>query len=695
MTVVFDQASANILAKESIRVLSRLGGYVCMNDFSYRPNIEVQTALRTLLTEPLATLLRNEDPKELLLALSDNVEKCNKVWNIGMRQELLAFVKDVTNKRIAGYVENDLAVVANFSFACTRGEILLGGVYVRIFVKNSVISDVDNPSRFCKELLRFLNSCLDGVGEGSLSDSEIGNTYVSVVVMEALNILISSNLALITDVIDSEENITVLFRLLDVRLKSEVVDPVCQLMRKLCSSSEFVIAATKRCSSCAWRLIRYLCLSSGPHSADAWQAADGFVSTVEGLDAFIEAHGILYMLGIAFGTLGYCHAFANRTRALGMLSKLMWNPLKGSIAASILRRFIPEPMVRLMKGRALDYIVKVFDGVSETPELIWTNRMKDELRTSISSILLFEGDVHSRFGRSIALSPDYAVAYKQLKEELYIGDVYIRLYLKQRTYRLTNPVHFLEQLVVVWERSFDNQVPSITTSYDADLKRDPGTDVVLGNEDFLSLLTSCIICVIAIEDYIIDHLVSWGLDHRLIEFLKRALDFDKRGVPMICVLRLIKEFVGSNDALLNMLRNTDRRLVLSLLENSMVGDKHDTTRVHQDAVLVAEILKIMFQTASYEILDQLIDDAVEVQLPEFILNCILSANIDHVRNPRALRIFCVDTLKAMCNSGESGSRVQIVLSEHQGWTRYKSQNHDLFLMVNLLSYCIFFDFLTI
>ena len=674
--LVFDQRAANALAKESIRVLSRLGGYS-----SSPPNIEVQMALGILLTEPLAALLRNEDPEELLLALSENVEKCNKVWNVGMRLELLAFIKDVTGKRPSGSLENDLAIVTNFSFTCTRDEILIGGVYVRIFVKNAVISDVENPSHFCKEILRFLNACLEEIDNGSTTDSGIAAVRVPAVVMEALNILVSSKLHLIQDIVDSEENVAVLFRLLDVRLKLEVLDPLCQLMKRLCSSSEFVISATKRCSSCAWRLIRFLCLCSGPPSADAWQATDGFVATVEGLDAFIDAQGILYMLGIAFGTLGYCHAFAHRTKALGMLSKLMWNPLKGSVAASILRKFIPEPLVRLMKGRALDHIIKVFDGVSETPELIWTNTMKDELRNAINSILSVESDVHSGFGHPIALSPDYAVMYKQLKEEMYIGDVYIRLYLKQRTYRLTNPVHFLEQLVVVWERSFDNQVPSNPT-YDADSNRDAGTEIVLGNEDFLSLLTSCMICVISIEEYILDHLTSWGLDHRLIEFLKRALDSERRGVPMICVLRLLKEFVGSNDALLHLVRNSDRRLMLSLLKESMKGDPLDSSKLHKDAVLVAEVLKIMFQTATNEVLDLIIEDAVEVQLPEFILNCVLSANVDYVRNPQALRIFCVDTLKAMCVAGDSGSRVQILLGEHKGWARYKSQNHDLFLKVN-------------
>ena len=616
----------------------------------------------------------------MLLALSENVEKCNKVWNVGMRQELLTFIKDVTIKRHPGYMEDDLAIVRNFNFTYTRDEILIGGVYVRIFVKNSVISDVEDLSHFCTELLRFLTSRLKVASNEILLDTEIVGVNVPAVVFEALNILVSSKLSLIGDIIGSDEYVSALFHVLDVRLKSEALGPLCQLMRKLCSSSEFVIVATKSCSSCAWRLIRFLCLFSGPQSMDVWQAAEGFVSTIEGLDAFIESHGCIYMLGIAFGTLGYCHAFAHRTRALGMLSKLMWNPLKGSTAASVLRRFIPEPLVRLMKGRALENVVKIFDGVSETPELIWTSSMKDELRNAINSLLTFEGDVHSGFGRSIALSADYAVTYKQISEELYIGDVYIRLYLKQRTYRLTNPIYFLEQLVVVWERSFNNQVP-FSPSNGLRSISDVGTDIVLGNEDFLSLLTSCIICVISIEECVIDHLISWGIDHQLIHFLQRALDSERSGVPMICILRLLKEFASSNDALRHLTGNMERRLMLKLLKESIKGDPNDSLKVHRDAVLVAEVLKIMFQTASHEVLDQIIEDAVDVQLPEYMLNCILSANIDYVRNPRALRIFCADALKAMCNASDPGMRVQSLLSEHNCWARYKSQNYDLVLMV--------------
>ena len=642
------------------------------------PNNEVQSALRNLLTEPLAKLLRNEDPGELLLALNENVEKCNKIWNLSMRQELLEFVRRINNQRTPGFVENDLNVASNFYFTRTRDEIMLGGIYVRVFVKTAEIAEIENPSLLCKELLYFLNSCLMDSSDDNSLVFENENSSFPVIVVEALNILACSRQYIIDDIIDFEDGIITLFRLLDVRLKPEVLDPLCQLLKRLCTSSEFVKAATSK-NGCTWRLIRYLCLCSGSSSTDAWNAAEGFISTVEGLEAFIESHGIVYMIGIIFGSLGYCHAYTNRVRAVGIISKLMWNPLKGSTAAAILRRFIPEPLVRLLKSKALDATLKVLDTISETPELIWTHDMKDELRTAVNTLLSHEGDAHYGFGRPIILAPDFAVVYKNLRGELYVGEVYIRLYLKQRTFRLTNPVHFLEQLVVVWENSFNNQVP---LSRDNILNPSTNsTDLVLGNEDFLSLLTSSIICVLSTEADTLDHLISWGLDHRLFEFLQRAIDTSRRGVPMVCILRLLKWIVGSSSALTHLCANMDCKVVLNLLRESMRNDLNSANKLQYDAVIAAEVMKIIFHTASFPIIDILVREAINVQIPEFILDDVLSSNIEYVRNPNNLRIYCVDTLKAMYEASGSTPHLQDLLNGHKAWRRYRTQSHDLFLVV--------------
>ena len=104
---------------------------------------------------------------------------------------------------------------------------------------------------------------------------------------------------------------------------------------------------------------------------------------------------------------------------------------------------------------------------------------------------------------------------------MYVGSVYVRLYLKQPTYRLSNPIYFLEKLVEFWEVSFEAQVPAVAKavvgSYD-------NQQLILGKEDFLSLITSCIVCLVKAEGNAVEHLLSWGFTQRLCMLLQRALD---------------------------------------------------------------------------------------------------------------------------------------------------------------------------
>jgi hypothetical protein len=70
---------------------------------------------------------------------------------------------------------------------------------------------------------------------------------------------------------------------------------------------------------------------------------------------------------------------------------------------------------------------------------------------------------------------DYTVRYRQLAEEIIVGGVYIRLFMKQPTFRLSNPIFFLERLVELWEHSFNKQVPTESSS-EPSLPRSEGDD---------------------------------------------------------------------------------------------------------------------------------------------------------------------------------------------------------------------------
>ncbi len=85
--------------------------------------------------------------------------------------------------------------------------------------------------------------------------------------------------------------------------------------------------------------------------------------------------------------------------------------------------------------------LQLLDDACENPELIWTTEMQGELRKGMADLLRArEGQL--RFKTAIEMTPEYRVVYRQLENEIFIGGVYIRLYLKQPTFRLSNPVFF-------------------------------------------------------------------------------------------------------------------------------------------------------------------------------------------------------------------------------------------------------------
>lgn len=653
-------------------------------ELSSPKNESIQKLLDALLTPPLAKLLRNKDPGELLYALNENVERCNKIWNVNMRKELLDFVTKLDVQRGGRYIEGVDAAVESFFFSSLQDEIIIGGVYVRVFVRLADLNEIDDPSVFCSHVISYLHertaslaNPLDSEMLQSISES------IPTVVIDALRILVANKHYIAKDIVDSPHGIEVIYLLVDPRFESSLVEPVAQLLKKLHTDSEFVQAATKQYPDCCWRLIRFICMSNNAGSADVWLATDAFISHYEGLGAFIDAHGILYLLGIIFGSLNYCHIHSNRLRAIGLLCRLLWTPIKGAEAAAMLRRFIPEPIIRQLKSKTGDATLKALDSVCETPELFWSTLMRQELRTAIHFFLSPPGDLYESFRTPIQLPDDYNVNYQQLSDEIYIGGVYIRLYLKQRTYRLSNPVYFLEQLIVVWEGAFSSQVPDPNVANDVFESNEGHRELILGKEDFLSLLTSCVVCLISNEADLADHLDSWGLNHRLFTFLHRAVSAGKKGVPALCILRILKELIGGRESLYNAVMNSGESVIRLLLESMKSSPSFPLGLVvlQKEAVLSAEILKIMFQTATCPLLDQLVKEAIEADLPAFFLDHILDASLLSVRNPSALRIYAMEVLKLMCESEVYSGYLRPLLESHKAWKKYKSQSLDLYLTV--------------
>lgn len=215
--------------------------------------------------------------------------------------------------------------------------------------------------------------------------------------------------------------------------------------------------------------------------------------------------------------------------------------------------------------------------------------------------------------------------------------------------------------------------------------------LVLGKEDFLSLLTSCIICVVKGEESVVEHLLSWGFLHKLCELLQRALNTGKRGTPQTCVVRILHTLV-SRVAVVDSLAcapvDVIRLLTDALDVNSSAPDVGQPTHVvelSRESVYVTEVLKKIFQTSMSQCIQDLVAMAMRANLPKFLLDNIIGASNDKlssVRNPSATRMYAVDTIKAMLLVDSAYLPVlNALLEAHHSWGEYRHQSHDLFITV--------------
>jgi len=695
---IHNQTASNMHAILATKALGRLGGY--MHDELESPEQpQVKRAMECLLTLPLAKLLRNRRPWELLKALNENVEKATKIWNVSMRQELLSFLGRAHKDRKPGSNPDDLKPALGFKFNALAGEMCIGGVYIRIFIKVAEIIDIDNPSAFCKDLLDYIWSYLkpesDTDGERTNPPTEHRDFSV-----EALKVLVDCQSYIANDIADSQHGVSIVFDLLALPATSASLGFASELLTTLGNSPDFINTCVGVQPPVMWKVLQSMCTCTGPHATQVFTAAEAFASHPVGLGALLECGGIPHLLGCLCAVKSHTSTYATRIAAVSLLSKFLWNPMKGAEASNLLRRFLPEPLVLLLRSKAGNASLQLLDEVSENPELIWTADMQVELRNALTDVLSAGG-----FTTPPELSPEFYVKYQQITNELYVGGVYIRLFLKQPTFKLSNPVLFLEKLIEFWESSFNTQCPVPKSQLqggarglganDDQSEEGASTSLVMGSENFLALLTSSIVCVLKSEPPVLDHLLSWGFTHSLCDLFKRAVELGRMGSPVTCVIRLLyqlSERVDAVDSLAGAQVDIIQQLVISLggsgasrgrgapNPNARADGK---VRLPKEAAFIIDLLKKIYQSRMSGFLGHFVSMATQSDLPNFLLDHVIGGTAEEtqdVRNPAAMRIHAVDTIKAIIAADEFQSGpLQALLDVHPVWSEFRDQSHDLFI----------------
>ena len=342
------------------------GGYM-FDELASPINEYVQAALTKLLTLPIARMLKYRRPWTLLSALNENIECITKIWNINMRKDLLNFVLEHDRKRGHGCkVEgNDLESAMLFNYSYLKDILCINGIYVNIFNKIANTSDIDDPSVFCIELLQFLEKfdkkySMKNNKKGHNSDltdpstaATDQNEEVRILTIpqdelnqqscaiEAIRTLVDIHTYTINDIIDYPNGISIIFSLLSSVYNHSTFLSTAKLIVRLCDNTEFVNAVIEynnNINNILWKLLYVSCIYNHTATSYVWLAIDSFSVHPKGLSYLVEEGFIIHLLCIIFNIQYYICNYTNRSYAITLLSKFLWNPVRGSDASAMLRR---------------------------------------------------------------------------------------------------------------------------------------------------------------------------------------------------------------------------------------------------------------------------------------------------------------------------------------------------------------------
>lgn len=357
-----------------------------------------------------------------------------------------------------------------------------------------------------------------------------------------------------------------------------------------------------------------------------WTLFESLSSSPSIAPMILESSAWIELLGILVGYSEFTKVWIARVGAAKILSRLLWDPktghtlgmlerwnqtvrlacncpsryltfsalnLNGLPLASLLGHFLPTSLIVVLKEEGPETMLNLFDGESDTPELIWDSTMRGELRNvagvELDSIMEFRRETGSG-KESFSLSPGVRVKYSKLENELFIGRVYVTRFLKEPTFNVRDPTSFLEALLNRWTHELQ-----ICTENEVNSEEKVSSELVIGEQDKLQPATDAIVYLCKIRPSLCDKLTQWGYMSRCLAFLETILSRDLLGYPLINVIRVLHVAAnrrvnvesiiasGSNDRIHGIIAFTIRA----------VGD----TNLHPDAGFILEMLKKIFVDA--------------------------------------------------------------------------------------------------
>ncbi|CAM9306350.1 unnamed protein product [Chrysoparadoxa australica] len=691
------QHMVNAKAAMAAWALGCLGGYmVHVPDMATAQNPAVQAALAALLTPQLAGLLMFKSSTELLACLNTHTETATRIWTVGMREELRELVGQVLGARGVGRhtdPEELASTASSFQFSELQGEQQVGGVYLRLFnVDPEGSARLVEAGAFTAALIAYVTQHQAEAEANAQAEAEAPQEFLAAV--QALHHMLlhpgKSSVCMEELLREPGGGMAALFSLIETNPAGPLGQAFAYAARVLSVlSPKRVFADAVVTQHQLDRLLRVLAdqansdgdsdgngSEGGSRAGKArWEILVSLCATTSVVEAMCSGGGLLVLLGIISGSGGGSlnTSLSSRLGAAQVIHTMLWGQTHGGRVAGLLQRLLPARLVQAIRQ---DYAggIATFDSQHEHPELIWTTAMRRELQAALSVHVMAYMKLSCQEAASYVMPPDLGVKYGAIEAEICIGGVYLRLFLKEPSFELSQPVQFLDKLVTHWVTEGTACLPD-PSAPQPDPAQSTGRAMVLGREDLLTLFTNAAVFVMARNPGLIHQLIAWGFVQKVTHLLARAVDAGARGTPQLCSIRILHALTCSSAAVEAMI-GADQAVLALLLATLQPPLPRDTA-------FILETVKGVIGSRERGWLG-MVESALNAGLVSQLIAALDSPELrlgaqGPVLDHDAAKVHAIDILKALANEETVGQRVTEELANYPSWQQYSSLDHGLFL----------------
>ncbi|KAK9868448.1 hypothetical protein WJX84_004951 [Apatococcus fuscideae] len=721
------QAARNHHAMLAVRVLARLVG-VLPGSLASPPNGPAAAALSSLLTPSLAEQLADMDPRPLLSQLTGSVRSPHTIWDGRMREELLGMLEAMRGdpagtplpNRSFQYkaLEGELVVAGVFvrlyneqaDFPIPDPPAFCKSLVAFINMESKALPSSPAMSRTSSGRLRPKSPGPPERGDASVVAKGIGKASWKEDAQTMRRRHLVEALLAFQNVLEAHQRLAALMASRSALAPLlNCIEPACRRMHAAGSAplestvpggndkpadsevqrqheveiAGIALAALVRLTRHAgcveamaedrtlllagWVLHRppimsmrlpalLLLVALAPMPAAAWSAA---------------AHaGALFILTTLLPSPSTPPAQVpsaeEKTGAALLLSRLMRQALHGPRVTLSLSRLLPPGLITAIHDGPGEAAVAALEQESETPERMWTRSMAFVTAEELAALGSAARTQQVASGRpEWALLEGSAIHFDELKDELFLGGVYVRLFLANPQFPLRQPNRFLEALV---------------QSY---------TDLLQGqaNTKQALLLSAAAVALLQNHPFLADHAVSQGYMPKLLKQLSARLpappasqgatgrpsDADETGGSILRLLHQLSTATTAAEALARAVPSLVPMLMAAMAGWGLAG-----------SVLSLETLQRGLALEN-RARDLLVGGALSAGLIPNLLTRLdwrdagaggasASGGDNSVE-----RVLTVAVLHLLAADGPYAGAVQDLLDKSDVWAAYRDQRHDLFL----------------